>query len=128
MFSDDMDAKRLLEYKKRYAISKHHAWAGSILLAILLTIRIFIEASEINVDDRIILFVGAILVGYMLVALIFTYRYRTGLSADVKSVTMHSSTDEVEYKKIESQLEKERLKIEKKKAKAEIKKEKKLKK
>jgi len=123
-----MDTKRLLEYKKKYAISKHHAWAGSILLAILLAIRFFMETSEINVDDRIILFAGAILVGYMLVALIFTYRYHSGLSADVKSVTIHSYTDEVEHKKIESKLEKERLKIEKKKAKTELKKEKKFKK
>jgi len=120
-----MDTKKLIEYKKRYAISKHHAWAGSIFLAILLAIRIFLETSEINIDDRIILFIGAILVGYMLVALIFTYRYRTGLSADVKPEKIQSSTDEIENKKIEPKLEKEKLKIEKKKAKTELKKEKK---
>ena len=120
-----MDTKKLIEYKKRYAISKHHAWAGSIFLAILLAIRIFLETSEINIDDRIILFIGAILVGYMLVALIFTYRYRTGLSADVKPEKIRSSTDETENKKIEPKLEKEKLKIEKKKAKTELKKEKK---
>ena len=123
-----METKKLLEYKKRYAISKHHAWAGSILLAILLAIRIFLEASEIKVDDRIILFVGAILVGYMLIALIFTYRYRTGLSADIKSERIHLAKVEVEDKKIESKIEKNRIKIEKKKEKAELKKEKKSKK
>jgi hypothetical protein len=123
-----METKKLLEYKKRYAISKHHAWAGSILLAILLAIRIFLEASEINVDDRIILFVGAILVVYMLIALIFTYRYRTGLSADIKSERIQLAKDEVEDIKIESKIEKNRIKIEKKKAKAELKKEKKSKK
>jgi hypothetical protein len=120
-----MDSKKLLEYKKRYAISKHHAWAGSIFLAVLLALRIFLETSKINIDDRIFLFIGAILVVYMLVSLIFTYRYRTGLSVDEKNVKIHTTSDELENKKIEAKIEKERLKIEKKKAKAELKKEKK---
>ena len=120
-----MDARKLSEYKKKYAIFKHHAWAGSILLAILLAIRIFLKTSEIDVDDRMILLAGAILVGYMLVSLIFTYRYRTGLSADEKSVQVYPFTDEVRKEKIRSKFEKEHLKIEKKKTKAEIKKAKK---
>ena len=33
--------KDLSDKKKKYAISKHHAWAGSILLTILLAVRIF---------------------------------------------------------------------------------------
>ena len=119
-----MDARKLSEYKKKYALSKHHAWAGSILLAILLAIRIFLETSKIEVDDQIILLAGAILVGYMLISLIYTYRYRTGLSADEKSV-QYSPTDEMDKEKIRSKLEKEHLKIEKKKTKAEIKKAKK---
>jgi hypothetical protein len=117
-----MDSKKISEYKKKYDIAKHHAWAGSILLAILLAIRIFLETSEINVDDIIILFVGAILVSYMLTALIFTYIYRTGLSANEKPVKRYSTKKDVEQKKIISKLEKEKLKVEKKKTKANIKK------
>ena len=117
-----MISNKLYENKKKYAISKHHAWAGSILLAILLAVRVFLEISEINVDDRIILFIGAIILIYMLIALVLTYKYRSSLIVDEKPIQVNISTDIIENKKINSKIEKERLKAEKKKAKEEVKK------
>ena len=113
-----MDSKKLSEYRKKYAISKHHAWAGSVLLAILLAIRIFIQSSKIKFDDRIILLIALSLVFYMLFALIFTFRYRAGLFINEKSFNLNIYETTDEKKKI-------RFKIEKKKAKSELKKSKK---
>ena len=50
--------EELSDKKKKYAISKHHAWAGSILLAIILAIRIFFETSNIDEYNQIILIIG----------------------------------------------------------------------
>jgi len=121
--SDIMDASKLSEYKKKYDLFKHHTWAGSILLAILLAIRIFLNTSEIKIDDNIMLFFGIIIVCYMLVSLIFTYRYRTGLSKEEKNIK--TNTNGIQKEKFIVELEKDRLKIEKKKVKSEIKKKKK---
>jgi uncharacterized ion transporter superfamily protein YfcC len=103
--------------KQKYENARHHAWAGSVLLAVLLAIRLIIETTSVNVDDRIILGIAVILIIYTLIAVIFTYRYRTGItdSSEQKVVHIHKTED----------AEKERLKVEKKKAKAEAKKAKK---
>ena len=67
-----MVSKNLKDIKKKYAISKHHAWAGSILLAILLAIRIFLENYEINIDDNFFLAIGISILIYISISLIFT--------------------------------------------------------
>jgi purine-cytosine permease-like protein len=108
-------------YKKKYAIAKHHAWAGSVLLAILLALRIFYETNEKQINDTIFLGSGIIIVFYILIALFLTYRYQSGLSSDDSIATPSSHSDEIEKEKIQSDLEKERLKLEKKKAKSEAK-------
>jgi predicted ABC-type exoprotein transport system permease subunit len=113
-----MNKKNLSEYKRKYDVARHHAWAGSVLLAVLLAIRIFFETSNIGIDDRIILIIGLILVVYTLIAIVLTYRYRSGLTAEQKIIEVQLSSKDAE-------IEKERIKVEKKKAKAEAKKAKK---
>ena len=118
------------DYKKRYQMIRHHAWAGSVLLAILLAVRILIEMSDFSYEhtDIIILVCGTIIIVYTVVALFFTYKYRSGLSSVEKPVQIQTGSEEVEKEKINAEVEKERLKVEKKKAKAEAKKAKKSKK
>jgi len=113
--------KDLSEYKRKYDMSRHHAWAGSVLLAVLLAVRVFLETSEIKIDDWIIIFVGVLLVIYILTAVFLTYKYRSGLSVSREQVVQVK----VEPSKTDVDLEKEHLKIEKKKAKIEVKKAKK---
>ena len=111
-----MTQKNLSEYKKKYDVAKHHAWAGSVFLAVLVAIRGFFEISDIKIDDRIIIVIGMILVFYILIAIFLTYKYRSGLLVEQKNVEVHIKIDD---------FEREKLKIEKKKAKAEAKKTKK---
>jgi len=123
-----MNKKDLSEYKRKYDISRHHAWAGSVLLAVLVASRGFLELSKIDVNDNIVVILGIILVVYTLISVFLTYRYRSGLSSEQKKVVEvhhHDSKDDLEKEKIRADLEKERLKLEKKKAKAEAKKAKK---
>lgn len=112
--------KDLTEYKRRYNLSRHHAWAGLGFLSVLLAVRIlFPELLELLQPILVVLIV------YVLIALIFTYKYRAGLSA--KQETSHHSK-ELEKEKIHADVEKKRLTLEKKKTKAKIKSEKKLRK
>jgi len=123
-----MNKKDLSEYKRKYDISRHHAWAGSVLLAVLVATRGFLELSKIDVNDNIVVILGIILVIYILISVLLTYKYRSGLSSEQKKVVEvyhHDSKDDLEKEKIRADLEKERLKLEKKKAKAEAKKAKK---
>ena len=108
-----MSRKDLSTYKRKYQAFRHHAWAGLGFLSVLLAIRvIFPEPSKILTP---IIFV---LIIYVIVALIFTYKYRTGLSAKEEIV---QPSIELEKEKIRADVEKKRLKLEKKKAKAEAK-------
>jgi len=111
-----MAKKNLSEYKKKYALWRHHAWAGSILLSVLLALRIIIGAEYIQ--NEIVFVVGIILIFYVLISLFLTYKYQEGLRVEKEEqvIRIKSSSDEVE---------KERLKLEKKKVKAEAKKAKK---
>ena len=117
-----MIKKDILEYKRKYNIFRHHAWAGLGFLSVVLAIRIVFSKQAIFLTPIVV-----ILLIYIIVALIFTYRYRIGLSAKVED-TQVKPTDEMEKELINAEIEKKRLKLEKKKAKAEAKKEKKSKK
>lgn len=117
-----MREKDLAEYKKKYHAFRHHAWAGLGFLSVVLAIRlIFIGSTEILTPIIVILAI------YIIIALIFTYRYSAGLSAEEKIVKVEPSV-EIGKEQIKAEVEKERLKIEKKKAKADAKKAKKSKK
>ena len=110
-----MTKKDLTEYKRKYHAFRHHAWAGLGFLSVSLAIRlIFLEQTEILTPIIVILAI------YILVALLFTYIYRSGLSAPDQVVKVETS-DEIEKERIKVEVEKERLKLEKKKAKAETK-------
>jgi len=110
-----MNQKDLAQYKKKYHRFRHHAWAGLGILSVLLAIRlIFIDSTELLAPFILILAV------YILIAIVFTYRYSGGLSADEKIVKAGPSV-ELEKAKIDAEIEKQKLKIEKKKAKAEAK-------
>jgi len=112
-----MSATKARNHQIQYQRFHHHAWAGTVLLTILLSLRIFLEISEITVDDRIFLIVGLALIIYILVALFYTYRYRF----DVQKDEMQSSTSAIIYTQRAIELEMDRIKSEKKTAKAEIK-------
>jgi len=111
-------------YKKKYQAVRHHAWAGSVILAILLSLRILVEISEYTIKhfDLIILLLGVIIIIYTLTALFFTYKYRKGILIEEKPLQIITETEELEKEKIKADVEKERLKIEKKKTKTEAKK------
>ncbi|UCD14630.1 MAG: hypothetical protein JSW60_04205 [Thermoplasmatales archaeon] len=106
-----MSRKELSKYKRKYQAFRHHAWAGLGFLSVLLAIRvIFPEPSKMLTP---IIFV---LIIYVFVALIFTYKYRAGLYAKEEIVQ-----PPVEKEKIRADVEKKHIKLEKKKAKAEAK-------
>ncbi|MFO8132920.1 MAG: hypothetical protein R6U10_03155 [Thermoplasmatota archaeon] len=98
-----MNTRDRREYRRRYQRFHHHAWAGSIMLSLLLALRIFLEISDVDVDDWIFLPVGVILLGYTLTALFYTYRYREGLEAG------EATSDEVEQERIRADVETERI-------------------
>ncbi len=102
-----MNRKDLSEYRRKYHAFRHHAWAGLGFLSVVLAIRIiFYGTSEFLTPIIVVLAI------YIIVALIFTYRYRAGLSTEGTVVKVEPSVE----------IEKERLKVEKKKAKSEAKK------
>lgn len=116
------DKKDLSEYRRKYNVFRHHAWAGLGFLSVTLAIRIILVQTPVILD--ILIFA---LVFYIVFALILTYKYRAGLSSGEK-ITQVRSSDKIEMEKLRAGVEKERLKIEKKIAKAEVKKAKKVKK
>ncbi|MCK4415529.1 MAG: hypothetical protein KAU84_00095 [Thermoplasmatales archaeon] len=110
-----MIKKDLSTYKRKYQAFRHHAWAGLGFISVFLAIiMIFPESSQILTPIIFILII------YVIVALLFTYKYRAGLSVGEKIVQVQPPI-EVEKGVIRANVEKERLKLEKKKAKAEIK-------
>jgi len=119
-----MNKKKLSENKRNYDVARHHAWAGSVILAAIVATRGFLELAKIEVNDYdyIFVFIGLCFIIYTLFSVFLTYHYRSGLTAEEKKVV------EIHHHEQSDDLEKERLKIEKKKAKAETKKTKKLKK
>lgn len=112
-----MNQKNLREYKKKYDIARHHAWAGSVLLAVLIAIRGFLELTDIKLNDTIVLIIGIILIIYILISVFYTYRYRSGLSDEQKKIEVHIKSKDYKKQEIEAKVEKQRLKVEKKKEK-----------
>ena len=112
-----MDQTTLANKRRKYDVSRHHAWAGLGFLTVLGFIRILFPAYSDLVQPILI-----ILIIYVVISLVLTYRYRSGLLA--KQEFLHH-TDNIEGKKIDADVEKKRLKLEKKKVKAQAKAEKK---
>ena len=110
-----MIKKDLSTYKRKYQAFRHHAWAGLGFLSVLLAVRIIFPQ-----PSKILTPVIFVLVIYVIVALLFTYKYRAGISV-VEEVVQVQPSSKVEKEIIRADVEKERLKLEKKKAKAEAK-------
>jgi hypothetical protein len=102
--------------RRKYELSRHHAWAGTAFLSVLLAARLLFP-----VPDEIVLPFASLLIIYILTALFFTYKYRKGLSAEMPVVSK-----DAEKKRLGEEVEKKRLKLEKKKIKAELKAKKKI--
>ena len=66
----------LSEYTRKYETFRHHAWAGTAFLSILLALRYFITA----IPRFIFIPLGTLLIVYILICVLYTYRYRAGLS------------------------------------------------
>lgn len=115
-----MQKKNLIEYKRKYDTYRHHAWAGGILLSLLMVIRALLEILNIsNIPDLIIIPIVVILIVYILISIFFTYKYLSGLNVQQEQQI-------IQVKTISNKVEKNKLKLEKKKTKAEIKKQKKM--
>lgn len=84
------------------------------MLSLLLALRIFLEISDLDVDDRLFLPVGVILLVYTVTALFYTYRYREGLEAE------NATSDDVERERIQADLERERIAAASKERQAEL--------
>lgn len=107
--------KKLREYKRKYEIYRHHAWAGLGLLTVFLATQYLYP----NLPSWFFFTILTGLIVYSLIGLLGTYRYRMGLSTqeDTSQVSQGSSPSSFDEKK-----EKTRAKIEKKRLKAEVKK------
>ena len=114
-----MTRRNLSEYRRKYYTFRHHAWAGLGFLSVLLVIRIVVPTIS-----EIILPILTVIIIYVVISLIFTYRYRAGINVEEKVIQVQTSED-IEKEKIRSEVEIERLKIEKKKIKTNAKKTKK---
>lgn len=108
-----MVKKEPSEYKRKYDLFRHHAWAGLGFLSIMLAIRIIFPELSWILHPII-----AILIIYVAVSLIFTYKYSSGLSAKQEVLP---PPKELEMEKLQAEVEKEKLKLEKKKAKTDSK-------
>ena len=108
-----MVKKDLSEYKRKYQAFRHHAWAGLGFLSVLLAISVIAPWLLVFLSPILV-----VLIAYVVISLLFTYKYYRGFSATQESIP-HS--EEVEKEKIHAEVEKERLKLEKKKTKAKVK-------
>ena len=103
----------LSEHKRKYEVFRHHAWAGTAFLSILLALRYFIA----SIPRYIFIPLGTLLIVYILIALLYTYRYRAGLS---RTRDPDRAVEPSEMGKAQTP-EPESLKTEKKRAKSEAK-------
>jgi hypothetical protein len=108
--------------KGKYDKSRHHAWAGSVLLTVLLAVRLFLQGANINVNNLVILIIGIFLIFYIFISVIFTYRYRSCLSPKRNEKLQNYLHTIDSNKRIKDEdINKEKLKLEKKKIKTKAK-------
>jgi hypothetical protein len=108
-----MAKANISEYKRKYEIFRHHAWAGTALLSILLALQYLVT----SIPRYIFIPLGTLLIVYILVAVLFTYKYRAGLS---KIEDLDRAVEPSRMGK-EPAPEPDSLKIEKKRVKSEAK-------
>lgn len=100
-------------FRRKYDIFKHHAWAGTVLLSVLLAVRYVVNSFPVFIFALLCF----IIVAYILIALFFTFKYRKGLYSERETLGIAQFEDN----RIRSKIEKDRIKIAKKKAKVEAK-------
>jgi len=105
-----------LELKRKYSQFKHHAWAGLGFLSVFLAVtRLFSVPNFISIP------ITLILVFYIVISLIFTYKYREGVSSKEDVTLTEKGIIEEEKLKLEKKKAKNEEKIQKKKLKSELK-------
>ena len=107
--------KKLREYKRKYEIYRHHAWAGLGLLTVFLAAQYLYP----NFPSWFFFTVLTGLIVYSLIGLVGAYRYSMGLSTQEDAFQMSQGSSP---KSFEEKKEKTRAKIDKKQLKAEVKK------
>jgi uncharacterized membrane protein len=105
--------ENISEYKRKYEIFRHHAWAGTAFLSVLLALQYLVT----SIPRYIFIPVGTLLILYILIAVVLTYRYRAGLSKieDLDQAVESSRMGKSQTPQPDS------LKIEKKRVKSEAK-------
>ncbi len=111
----DLNRRDDSEYRRRYEISRHHAWAGTALLSVLIALRYVIS----RLPQYVFIPLAMVFIVYILTALFFTYRYRAGLSTRQKR---GPAVEPAQEDRLQAEAARERLKLDKKKAKTEAKK------
>ena len=97
-----------------YDISRHHAWAGTAFLSVLLALRYIIPQFPLYLFIPLC----ALLVLYILISLFYTFKYLQGLFAGQMP---RRGPEELEEAGHEAKVAKQRVKAEKKRAKTEAK-------
>ena len=94
-----------IEHKQKYEKYRHHAWAGLGLLTVFAAINYLLK-----LPFEIAITIVGVLSIYIVVALIFTYRYSKGLSADTQapSTLADKETEKAEKKRIKAELKKKK--------------------
>jgi hypothetical protein len=111
--------------RAQYDISRHHAWAGTVLLSVLLALRIFLEMAKNRIiPDIVFIMLGLIIAIYTLGALFFTFRYRKALLLKEQEQQKALESAQELSEKSKKKMLKQQYKIQKKKAKSKAKKEK----
>ncbi|HUU39771.1 MAG TPA: hypothetical protein VMW42_02405 [Desulfatiglandales bacterium] len=109
-----MAEKDLSECRRKYEISRHHAWAGTALLSVLLALRYLVTI----IPDGIFILLGSGIILYILAGLAFTFKYGAGLFSRQGA---GYRPEESGKEKVMAKAEKGRLKLEKKRVKSEAK-------
>ena len=107
--------KKLREYKKKYEIYRHHAWAGLGLLTVFLATQYLYP----HLPSWFFFTILTALIVYSLIGLIGTYRYRMGLSIQENTLQVNLSSSPASF---DEKIEKTKAKIDKKRQKAKVKK------
>ena len=109
-----MKQRDLAEHKRKYDISRHHAWAGTAFLSVLLALRYIIP----RFPHFLFIPLCTLLILYIVVSLLYTFKYRQGLFAEPLPGLDPAESKEAEHKE---KVGKVWAKAEKKKVKAQAK-------
>jgi len=107
-----MKPQKRKDHREKYQLFRHHAWAGLGFLAVFSAMRLIMPEQTAILTPIIF-----VLILYIIISLLFTYRYYTGIYLQTKNPEENQSKTELNDKdmlKIEKKKEKNKLKMEKK--------------